>query len=352
MIEPLGYVDIILKSLEIFSLIGLLVLFFLERAGYGRESIGRDSWPTILFYNLLTLGAYGIYWRLKVSYALHSRDRLSSWQWLLLLLFVFIIYVIDIRLLTVLTIWDFLIGSRLHKTTGEPFSWFWTFVCGHLYLASYVEREADRLPLDFRVERTDRRPRIVTVYCAAVVGAVAVISVSLWALVQQRAEEFAKIPAEAMNRSGYWHEVHEKYEKIYSEDEKGHRDVYVMINNPEFNKLGEWERFTLDTKFYKGTLYTYNWFTCVDKYELVESRPDLLVTRNYNSQSLVENRIQTEEFAVKREDFLRNTAVAQGWELGQLLRSPWGCELSFIPQAWNQAINLSRDLVMRRIFPD
>ncbi|HET9238696.1 MAG TPA: hypothetical protein VFO10_15650 [Oligoflexus sp.] len=352
MIEPLGYLDIILKSLELFSLIGLLVLFFMQHKGYRRASIGRDSWPTILVYNILTLGAYGIYWRLKVTYALHSRDRLSGWQWLLLLLFVFVVYVTDIRVLTILTIWDFILGSRLQKTTGEQFSWLWTFVCGHLYLASYVEREADRLPLDFRVERPDRRPGIVTLYCAAVLVAVGVIGVSLWALARHRAQEFAKIPNEALDHSGYWHEVHEKYEKIYAEDEKGRRDVYVMINSPEFNNVREWARFTLDTKFYKGGFYTYNWFSCVDRYEVVESRPDLLVTRNDNAQSIVENRIQAEKFAVNREDFLKNATVARGWELGQLLRSPWSCELSFILHAWNQAIDFSRDLVMRRIFPD
>ena len=339
MIEPLGYVDIILKSLELFSLVGLLAIFFLERAGYGRASIGRDSWPTILVYNVLTLGAYGIYWRLKVSYALHFRDRLSSWQWLLLLLLVFIVYVIDIRVLTVLTIWDFLLGNRLYKTTGEPFSWFWTFVCGHLYLASYVEREADRLPLDFRVERPDQRPRIMTLYCAAVVVAVAAISISLWALIQHRAQEFAKIPTEAVDHSGYWHEVHEKYEKIYAEDAKGHRDIFVMVRNPESQNIGEWARLSLDTKFYKGTLYTYNWFSCVDRYAVMASRPDLLVTRNDNARSLVENRIQAEKFAVIREDFLKTGAMARGWELGQLLKSPWGCELRFIKAFWRSSVS-------------
>ncbi len=87
-------------------------------------------------------------------------------------------------------------------------------------------------------------------------------------------------------------------------------------------------------------------------FEVVERGADLFVTRNRDSQSLIENRIQTEDFAVRREDFLKNSPAARGWELGQLLRSPWSCELSFIPHAWNQAIDLSRDLVMRRIFPD
>jgi hypothetical protein len=352
MIEPLGYFDIILQSLEILSLIGLLVLFFLERAGYGRESIGRDSWPTILLYNILTLGAYGIYWRLKVSYALHSRDRLSSWQWALVLLAVFVVYVTDLKLLVVLTIWDFALGTRLTKATGQPFSWLWTLVCGHLYLASYVEREADLLPLDFRAERPERRPRFVLIYCVSVVLLGVVTALSYSSLVQHRAQEFARIPADPVDRSGHWHELHEKYEKIYSEDKEGHRDTYVMIRNPNFKNIGEWARYPLETRMHEGTLYTYNWFSCVEQFEVVERGADLLVTRNRNSQSAVENRIPTEDFALKREDFLKTDSMAQGWELGQLLRSPWSCELSFIPHAWSQAVDFNRDLVMRRILPD
>jgi hypothetical protein len=352
MIEPLGYFDIILQSLEILSLIGLLVLFFRERAGYGRESIGRDSWPTILLYNILTMGAYGVYWRLKVSYALYSRDRLSSWQWILVLLLVFVFYMIDPKLLLILTIWNFAIGTRLTKATGQPFSWLWTLVCGHLYLASYVEREADLLPLDFRAERPERRPRFVLIYSLSVVLLGVVIALSYSSLIKRRAQEFANIPADPVDRSGHWHEVHEKYETIYSENGEGHRDIYVMIKSPHFNNVGEWARFPLETKIHEGTLYTYNWFSCVEQYEVVERGPDLFVTRNPDTQSLIENRIQTEDFAVKRQDFLKGSPAARGWELGELLRSPWFCELSFIPHAWNQAINLSRDLVMRRIFPD
>lgn len=352
MIEPLGYFDIILQSLEILSLIGLLVLFFLERAGYGRESIGRDSWPTILLYNILTLGAYGIYWRLKVSYALHSRDRLSSWQWVLALLAVFVVYVIDLKLLVMLTIWDFALGTRLTKTTGQPFSWFWTLVCGHLYLASYVEREADLLPLDFRAERPERRPRFVLIYCIFVVLLGGVIALCYSSLVKHRAEEFARIPAESVDRSGHWHEVHEKYERIYSEDKEGHRDTYVMIRNPDFKNIGEWARYPLETKIHQGTLYTYNWFSCVEQYEVVERRADLLVTRNHNSQSLVENRIPTEDFALKREDFLRTDSMARGWELGQLLRSPWGCELGFIRETWDESTYFLFDTFWHYIFKD
>lgn len=337
MIEPLGYFDIILQSLEILSLVGLLVLFFLQRTGYGRESIGHDSWPSILLYNILTGGAYGIYWRLKVSYALYSRDRLSSWQWALVLLTVFIVYMIDPKLLVILTIWDFLIGTRLTKVTGQPFSWGWTMVCGHLYLASYVEREANLLPLDFHAERSERRLRFVKFYSAALVLIGVATAGAYGALVQHRTQEFAKIPAESMDRSGNWHEVHEKYERIYSEDKHGRRDLYVMIRNPKVNKVA-WGRFALDTKFYDGMLYTYNWFSCVDRYEVVEIRPDLMVTRNQNTLSLIENRIQAEEFAVKREDFIKTSAMPRGWELGELLKSPWSCELGSIKNSWDDPI--------------
>lgn len=339
MIEPFGYFDILFQTLQIFSLIGLFILFFLERSTYGRDSIGHETWPTVLLYNVLTAYAYGIYWRLKASYALHSRDRFSSWQWALVLITIFIISLTHPKFLTLLMIWDFLIGYRLSKITDKDFSWIWTFLFGHLYLASFVEREAHLLPIDFRAARPERRQRIVNTYSAVLVSVLVVIAGSYWALVGHRREEFTKIPTETVDRTGHWHEVDEKYETIYYVDRKGQMNIYTWIKNPRKSNLSEWARYNLDTKFHNGNLYSYNWFTCVRKDRVVEMKPDLLLLKNVKDRTLIESRIKTEEFAELREMFLGHSAMDRGWELGELLKSPWQCELEFITEAWTESID-------------
>lgn len=349
MIESFGYVRILLHALEIFSLIGLLLLFFLERHSYGRDSIGQESWTSVLLYNILTCGAYGVYWRLKVSYALHARDRLASWQWVFVLITVIIFYKTTPKVLMSLTIWDYFIGNRLTRATGKEVSWFWTFVCGHYYLSDLVEREAVYLPLDFRTQRPGRRQRIVKAYCVALVLVLTGTGLSYWRLVEHRKKVFDSIPAEAVDRSGHWQENDEKYETIYFVDEAGLKDTYTLVKRPPTYNFGEWARYQVQTKIHDGYVYSYSWFNCIQKQKLVEMTSSLLVLRSAEDKTLIESRIDAEEFAAKRGGFITSDVVDRGWEWGTLLKSPWTCELAFISKTWDQSlyfiINKAFDLI-------
>jgi hypothetical protein len=337
MIEPFGYFDILVQTLEFLSLLGLFVLFFLERPTYGRNSLGQESWPMVLLYNFLTMGAYGTYWRLKTTYALYSRDRFTSAQWVFVLLLLFVLQFKLPWFFLGLTIWDFAIRHRLRETADIHMSHFWTLVCGHFYLVSVLEGEHHRLPIDFRNPRPARRKRIVTAYGLLALLVLGVIGVSYWRLVEHRRSEFSGIPAEAVDLSGYWHELHEKYETIYHWDAKGQKNIYTMIKDPHYPQLGYWTRYLLETRIHDGDLYSWNWFTCLRKEQLVAINQGLLTLKNAEATTRVENRIDMETFVEKRKTFLTFGAMERGWELGELLKSPWQCELGYIEEDWNEA---------------
>ncbi len=329
MIESFGYFHILLRALEIFSLLGFLVLFFLERHSYGRDSIGREPWTSVLLYNILTCGAYGVYWRLKVSFALHARDRLASWQWVFVLIAVLIFYKTSPEALAGVTIWDYFIGNRLTRATGKDFSWFWTFVCGHYYLSDLVEREAAYLPLDFRAPRPGYRQRIIRAYCVALVFVLSGIGLSYWGLYQHRKKVFESIPAEAVDRSGHWQQIDEKYEMLYFVDSSGLRDTYTWMKRPQRDYAGEWARYEVQTKIHDGYVYSYSWFNCIQKQKLVEMNSNLLVLKNAEGKTLIDTRIDPEEYGDKITSFRKSDVMDRGWEWGTLLKSPWGCELNF-----------------------
>ncbi|HYX34799.1 MAG TPA: hypothetical protein VE954_17010 [Oligoflexus sp.] len=345
MFEPFGYTDIFFSILEIVCLIGLLSLFFAERNSYGRDSIGREPWTRILLYDFLTGFAYSIYWRLKVTYALHSRDRLSRLEWILLLGALFILNESLPSVFLVMTVWDFVIRSKIHNRTRMQGDWFWTFLCGHLYLASLVERSVGLLPADFRMQRADRRRKFIKIYSFKAAIALMIVALSYISLVQWRQKEFAKLPYESVDRSGYWHEVSEQYETIYSMDKNGHKEVHSLIRHKANGSSNEWIRHDVDTKIHNGLLHSWNWFSCVSTNQVIEMKPGLLVFKNNEDKTVIENRLKIETFDDIKRDFLVHDSDEAGWELGQLLKSPWGCELGFVKQSWQNAVDFATDWI-------
>ncbi|MDQ3231669.1 MAG: hypothetical protein M3Q07_07600 [Pseudobdellovibrionaceae bacterium] len=345
MFEPFGYIDIFFSILEIVCLIGLLSLFFAERNSYGRDSIGREPWTRILLYDFLTGFAYSIYWRLKVTYALHSRDRLSRLEWILLLVALFIFYKSLPSVFPVLTAWDFVIRNKIQNRTRMEGNWFWTFLCGHLYLASLVERSADLLPVDFRMLRADRRRKFIRIYGISATIALMIVALSYAGLVQSRKNEFAKLPSETVDRSGYWNEVSENYEIIYLVDKTGHKDVHSLIKHKLGGLMNHLIQYDVDSKLHNGRLYTWNWFSCITEYPVIEIKPDLLVLKNHEDKTLIENRLDMETFGEIKSGFLVHDSEDHGWKLGQLLKSPWGCELAFVKRSWQYAVASAIDRI-------
>lgn len=342
MYEQLGYLSILWQTIELISLIGFLILFFLERSSYGRDSIGTPSWPMVLLYDLVTAGAYAVYWRLKVTYALYSRDRLSTLEWVLILAGVFILYMTVPWIWWLLTIWDFVIRHNLKESARIEMGWFRVLFLGHLYLASATERYADLLPLDFRTIQPERRKKIVQVYSLCSLCALFITALGYLGLVEWRKSEFAKIPHGTVDRSGYWQQTGGKYDSIYHLDNRGHKIIYSLGKDERHDNSFIWLTYSLDTKIHDGYVYNFSWFTCITKDRVVESSADTLVVKSADGELIKDVRIDVEEFGKRRGKFIKLNTAARGWKLGNLLKSPWNCELDWIRTTWEQASNFIR----------
>lgn len=308
-------------------------LFFFDRNSYKRDDLGAKTWTTVLLYDIVTLGAYGMFWRLRATYVLGRGRRYPAMAWFFIVCVAAYFEFAPYGAWVFLILWDLSLRAVLKEEAKINCGWVYVLLFGHLALVHTCFMERDRLPADFGSTHGSLRSSILKSFSLHCALAIFLASIAYGSVYFARLMEFNPQPDLAVgvtsDRAGYWSETRtgeNADEVIYHLDAQAHKTVYRHIQ-PDVRHgsktLVSYQSYARPAVDFEQQ---WSWFSCISKKRIIEQSADRFVTESPSGRRFTAVRIDKEEFAHKKQAFKGSELESNVWAFQNFLKSPWSCE--------------------------